>query len=154
MVNYGTRLGVNVKDSDDVPYDAISTARPQALYIVPVQRRFMTQQQFQDDYKSYYKQTKGGVGLMEQRKAQGLPPHKPHKPHNPHKYKVKLDHAFAARSGGGPKSRFNVMLSNTGRSLWSLVSSLISLVGRKPQVTSSSGSNPSLSCFAPRVRRL
>eukprot|EP00325_Prymnesiales_sp_UTEX-LB-985_P008247 CAMPEP_0174711496 /NCGR_PEP_ID=MMETSP1094-20130205/12793_1 /TAXON_ID=156173 /ORGANISM="Chrysochromulina brevifilum, Strain UTEX LB 985" /LENGTH=332 /DNA_ID=CAMNT_0015910441 /DNA_START=349 /DNA_END=1348 /DNA_ORIENTATION=+ len=49
----------------------------QALYIVPVLPRFTTQQQFWDEHKSYYKQTNGGAGLMEQRRALGLSAHTP-----------------------------------------------------------------------------
>ena len=70
-------VGVNVKSSDDVPHDGYSPARSGALYIVPVQPRFTTQQQFRDEHKSYYKQTHGGAGLMEQRRALGLPAHTP-----------------------------------------------------------------------------
>ena len=69
------RVGVNVKSSDDVPHDGYSSARPAALYIVPVQPRFTTQQQFWDEHKSYYKQTLGGAGIMEQRRAIGLSAH-------------------------------------------------------------------------------
>ena len=60
-----------------------------------------------------------------------------------------LDHAFAARSGGGPKSRFNVMLSKYWKvPLMSLVSSRASLVGRRSEMTSSSVSSPSMSALA------
>ena len=52
------RVGVNDKSADAVPHDEISAARPQALYIVPVLPRFTTQQQFWDEHKSYYKQTR------------------------------------------------------------------------------------------------
>eukprot|EP00325_Prymnesiales_sp_UTEX-LB-985_P032348 CAMPEP_0174719302 /NCGR_PEP_ID=MMETSP1094-20130205/30898_1 /TAXON_ID=156173 /ORGANISM="Chrysochromulina brevifilum, Strain UTEX LB 985" /LENGTH=352 /DNA_ID=CAMNT_0015919579 /DNA_START=215 /DNA_END=1270 /DNA_ORIENTATION=+ len=71
------RVGVNDKSSDDVPHDRISATRLQALYIVPVLPRFTTQQQFWDEHKSYYKQTNGGAGLMEQRRALGLSAHTP-----------------------------------------------------------------------------
>ena len=67
-------VGVNVKNSDDVPHDGISAARPQALYVVPVKRTITTVRQFKDEHKSYYKQTHGGVGLKAQRVALGLPP--------------------------------------------------------------------------------
>ena len=39
-------IGVNVKDTDDVPHDAICAARPQALYIVPALSTITTQAQF------------------------------------------------------------------------------------------------------------
>jgi len=70
-------VGVNVKNSDDVPHDGISAARKQALYVVPVKRTITTVQQFKDEHVSYYKQRLGGVGLKEQRLALGLPPNKP-----------------------------------------------------------------------------
>ena len=73
-------VGVNDKDSDDVPHDRISATRPQALYIVPVLPRFTTQQQFWDEHKSYYKLTHGGAGLMEQRRTLGLSAHICHTP--------------------------------------------------------------------------
>ena len=66
-------VGVNVKNSDDVPHDGISAARPQALYVVPVKRTITTVQQFKDEHVSYYKKTHGGAGLKAQRVAQGLP---------------------------------------------------------------------------------
>jgi hypothetical protein len=68
-LKYTLCVGVNVKDEDDVPHDAISAARPQALYIVPVWPRFASQQQFWDEHKSYYKLTHGGAGLKEQRRS-------------------------------------------------------------------------------------
>ena len=68
-------VGVNVKNADDVPHDGYSSARPAALYIVPGQPRFTTPQQFWDEHKSYYKLTHGGAGIMEQRRAAGLPAH-------------------------------------------------------------------------------
>ena len=70
-------VGVNVKSSDDIPHDGYSITRPGALYIVPVQPRFTTQEQFRDEHMSYYKQTHGGAGLMAQREAAGLPPYAP-----------------------------------------------------------------------------
>ena len=70
-------VGVNVKNSDDVPHDGISAARKQALYVVPVKRTITSRKQFKDVHKSYYKQTHGGVGLKEQRRSLGLPPTKP-----------------------------------------------------------------------------
>ena len=73
-------VGVNVKNSDDVPHDGISAARKQALYVVPVKRTITTVRQFKDEHKSYYKQTHGGVGLKAQRVALGLPPNKPQDP--------------------------------------------------------------------------
>jgi hypothetical protein len=73
-------VGVNVKNSDDVPHDGISAARTQALYVVPVQPTITTVRQFKDEHKSYYKQTHGGAGLKAQRVAQGLPPCKPQDP--------------------------------------------------------------------------
>ena len=76
-LKFALRVGVNVKSFDDVPHDGYSPARPGALYIVPVQPRFTTQQQFWDERKSYYKQTHGGAGIMEQRRAAGLPAHTP-----------------------------------------------------------------------------
>ena len=48
-------VGVNVKDKDDVPHDAISAARPQALYIVPVVRTITTQAQFKAEHLSEHK---------------------------------------------------------------------------------------------------
>ena len=136
-MKYTRRVGVNVKDKDDVPHDGICAARPQALYIVPVQPRFTTQAQFWNEHKSYYKQTLGGAGLMEQREAAGLPirapasvPRTGHDGGKQPKRQVhmddddfverlmasgiplhELDHAFAARSGGGPMSRFNKLLA-------------------------------------------
>ena len=71
-------IGVNVKSKDDVPHDGISAARPQALYIVRVVRTITTLQQFKNEHASYYKQTHGGAGLKEQRRAAGLPIHKKH----------------------------------------------------------------------------
>ena len=79
-LKYTLRVGVNTKDKDDVPHDGISAARPQALYIVPVLPCFTTQQQFKDEHRSYYKLTLGGAGLMEQRRALGLPAHTSHTP--------------------------------------------------------------------------
>ena len=76
-------VGVNVKNSDDVPHDGISAARPQALYVVPVKRTITTVRQFKDEHKSYYKQTHGGVGLKAQRVALGLPPNKPQAAQDP-----------------------------------------------------------------------
>ena len=73
-------VGVNDKSADAVPHDGICAARPQALYIVPVLPRFTTQQQFWAEHKSYYKQTHVGGGLMEQRRALGLPAHATHTP--------------------------------------------------------------------------
>ena len=71
-------VGVNVKSSDDVPHDGYSITRPGALYIVPVQPRFTTQEQFRDEHMSYYKQKRQGKpGLMAQREAAGLPPYAP-----------------------------------------------------------------------------
>ena len=67
-------VGVNVKNSDDVPHNGISAARPQALYVVPVKPTITTVQQFKDEHVSYYKQTHGGLGLKAQRVALGLPP--------------------------------------------------------------------------------
>ena len=67
-------VGVNVKNSDDVPHDGISAARRQALYVVPVKPTITTVRQFRDEHKSYYKQTHGGAGLKAQRVAMGLPP--------------------------------------------------------------------------------
>ena len=72
------RVGVNYKSSDDVPHDSYSSARPGALYIVPVKPRYTTQQQFWDEHKSYYKLTHGGAGLMEQRRGLGLSAHTAH----------------------------------------------------------------------------
>jgi hypothetical protein len=66
-------VGVNVKNSDDVPHDGISAARTQGLYVVPVKRTITTVQQFKDEHVSYYKKTHGGAGLKAQRVAQGLP---------------------------------------------------------------------------------
>jgi len=79
-LKFTLRVGVNVRNSDDVPHDGYSSSRPAALYIVPVQPRFTTQQQFWDEHKSHHKMTHGGAGLMEQRRVVGLPPHKPHTP--------------------------------------------------------------------------
>ena len=73
-------VGVNVKNSDDVPHDGISAARTQALYVVPVKPTITTVRQFRDEHKSYYKQTHGGAGLKAQRVALGLPPNKPQAP--------------------------------------------------------------------------
>ena len=71
-------VGVNVKDQDDVPHDAISAARPQALYIVPVVRTITTQAQFEAEHLSEYKLKNLGVPtLIEQRRAAGLPAHTP-----------------------------------------------------------------------------
>ena len=73
-------VGVNVKNSDDVPHNGISAARPQALYLVPVKPTITTVQQFKDEHVSYYKKTQGGAGLKAQRVALGLPPNKPQDP--------------------------------------------------------------------------
>ena len=48
-------VGVNFKDKDAVPHGAISPARPQALYIVPVVRTIKTQAQFKTVHLSDYK---------------------------------------------------------------------------------------------------
>jgi hypothetical protein len=72
-LKFALRVGVNVKSIDDVPHAGYSPSRPGALYIVPVLPRFATQHEFWDEHKSYYKQTHGGAGLMEQREAAGLP---------------------------------------------------------------------------------
>ena len=69
-------VGVNVKGQDDVPHDAISAARPQALYIVPVVRTITTQAQLlsKAEHLSEYKLKSLGVPtLMQQREAAGLP---------------------------------------------------------------------------------
>ena len=86
-------IGVNVKDTDDVPHDAICDARPQALYIVPAVRTIATQAQFKDEHLSEYKLKRLGVPTMtQQRVAQGLPPQRrPHKPDKPHVFKVAHD---------------------------------------------------------------
>ena len=73
-------IGVNVKSKDDVPHDGISDARRQALYVVRVVPTITTPQQFKLEHKSYYKLTRGGKGLKEQRKDLGLPPNKPQDP--------------------------------------------------------------------------
>ena len=71
-------VGVNVKDQDDVPHDAISAARPQALYIVPVVRTIATQAQFKAEHLSEYKLKNLGVPtLTQQREAAGLPLYAP-----------------------------------------------------------------------------
>jgi hypothetical protein len=41
-LKFTLRVGVNVKNSDDVPHDGYSRSRPAALYIVPVLPRFTT----------------------------------------------------------------------------------------------------------------
>ena len=84
-LKFKLQCGVNVKSSDDVPHHGYSSSRPGALYIVPVQPRFRTQQEFWEKHKTYYMMTNGGAGLREQRLAAGQPPHKPqtHKPHTP-----------------------------------------------------------------------
>ena len=76
-LKYKRLCGVNVKSSDDVPHAGYSSSRPGALYIVPVQPRYTTQKHFWEEHKSHYKMTKGGAGLMEQRRAAGQPPHTP-----------------------------------------------------------------------------
>ena len=53
-LKFTLRVGVNAKTSDDVPHYGYSSARPAALYIVPVLPRFTTQQQFWDEHTSYY----------------------------------------------------------------------------------------------------
>ena len=84
-LKFELRVGVNVRSYEsDVSHDGYSSSRPGALYIVPVQPRFTTQQHFWEKHKSRYKMTKGGAGLREQRRAAGQPPHGPHKPHKPH----------------------------------------------------------------------
>ena len=65
-------VGVNVKDQDDVPHDAISAARPQALYIVPVVRTITTQAQFKAEHLSEYKLKKLGVPTLTQQRERRL----------------------------------------------------------------------------------
>ena len=78
-LKFALRVGVNVKSIDDVPHAGYSPSRPGALYIVPVLPRFATQHEFWDEHMSYYKHKKQGMpGLMEQRRALGLPAHTSH----------------------------------------------------------------------------
>jgi len=67
-------VGVNVKDHDDVPHDGISSARPQALYIVPGVRTITTQTQFKAEHLSEYKLKLAGMPkTKDEREAAGLP---------------------------------------------------------------------------------
>ena len=173
------RVGVNYKSSDDVPHDSYSSARPGALYIVPVKPRYTTQQQFWDEHKSYYKLTHGGAGLMEQRRGLGLSAHTAHttstedgRKHDGGKQPKKhvcmndddfvsglihsgiplaqLDSAFAGKSCG----RLNKLLAiSSGRCLRSLVSSHFSLVASKSEMTSTSASSLPSSVLASLDRR-
>jgi hypothetical protein len=71
-------IGVNVKDTDDVPHDAICDARPQALYIVPAVRTIATQAQFKDEHLSEYKlKLPGLLKTVHEREAAGLPLYAP-----------------------------------------------------------------------------
>ena len=103
-------VGVNVKNSDDVPHDGISAARTQALYVVPVKPTITTVQQFKDEHVSYYKQTHGGVGLKEQRLALGLPPNKPQDPTT----RKERDPAKTSRlHDGGEQPKKHICLDDT-----------------------------------------
>ena len=103
-------VGVNVKNSDDVPHDGISAARRQALYVVPVKPTITTVRQFRDEHKSYYKQTHGGAGLKAQRVAQGLPPCKPQDPTT----RKERDPAKTSRlHDGGEQPKKHIFLDDT-----------------------------------------
>ena len=67
----------NVKGRDDVPHDAISAARPQAIYLKPVVPRITSRSQFKEEHISEYKLKNMGVPTVtQQRLALGLTPHK------------------------------------------------------------------------------
>jgi hypothetical protein len=104
-------VGVNVKNSDDVPHEwhqCRSQAGP--LYVVPVKRTITTVRQFKGEHVSYYKQTHGGVGLKEQRLALGLPPNKPQDPTT----RKERDPAKTSRlHDGGEQPKKHICLDDT-----------------------------------------
>ena len=97
---------VNVKSKDDVPHDGINAARPQALYLVRVVPTITTLQQFKLEHKSYYKLTHGGEGLMEQRRAAGLPIIKRKVQNYPATRKARTGH------DGGEQPKTHIMLDD------------------------------------------
>ena len=99
-------IGVNVKSKDDVPHDGINAARPQALYLVRVVPTITTLQQFKLEHKSYYKLTHGGEGLMEQRRAAGLPIIKRKVQNYPATRKARTGH------DGGEQPKKHIMLDD------------------------------------------
>ena len=110
------QVGVNVKGQDDVPHDAISAARPQAIYLKPVVPRITSRSQFKEEHISEYKRKNMGVPTVtQQRLALGLTAqkphahHKPHKPHKPHKQHMPRDgRATQASHDGGIQPKKHV----------------------------------------------
>ena len=67
-LKYTLRVGVNSKDSDDVPHDGYSFSNLAALYLVPVVARITTQAQFFQEHLSYYMERTHGASTKEERK--------------------------------------------------------------------------------------
>ena len=67
-LKYTLRVGVNSKDSDDVPHDGYSSVNLAALYIVQVAARITTQAQFFQEHVSYYMERTHGTSTKEERK--------------------------------------------------------------------------------------
>ena len=67
-LKYTLRVGVNSKDSDDVPHDGYSSVNLAALYIVQVAARITTQAQFFQEHVSYYVERTHGTSTKEERK--------------------------------------------------------------------------------------
>ena len=67
-LKYTLRVGVNSKDSDDVPHDGYNFSNLAALYLVPVVARITTQAQFFQEHVSYYMERTHGTSTKEERK--------------------------------------------------------------------------------------
>ena len=108
------QVGVNVKGQDDVPHDAISAARPQAIYLKPVVPSITSKEQFDKEHISEYKRKNMGLPtITQQRLALGLTAHKPHKPtiHKPHKQHMPRDGlAWHAPQHGGKQPKKHVFM--------------------------------------------
>ena len=78
-IHHTLHVGVNVKDTDDVPHrycilSLLLARRPSTLCVVPVVRIITTQAEFKAEHLSEYKLKNLGVPtLMQQREAAGLP---------------------------------------------------------------------------------
>ena len=68
-LKYTLRVGVNSKDSDDVPHGGYSAFDLAALYLVPLVARITTQAQFFQEHVSYYLMNKQGITKLERKLA-------------------------------------------------------------------------------------
>ena len=69
-LKYTLGVGVNSKDSDDVPHGGYSAFNLAALYLVPVVLRITTQAQFFQEHVSYYMQRKHDPSTKEAMKEE------------------------------------------------------------------------------------